>query len=256
MHQLPPFFCVIFHPSLPRLGPGDDASTHRALDLLGPFLAGGPSSNQLRIIDIGCGNGAQTPALAKRLTGRILALDNHQPYLDELVRRAEQAGVADKITPICRDMAGLSSDDSPFDLVWSEGALFAIGFRQGLTMCRDLLRPGGCLAVSELCWLLPEPPKECRAFFETEYPAMTDIDGATALLRSCGLAPIGHFVQPESSWWDPYYRPLDARLCALMATHADDPEKRAMMAAVREEIAIYRRFSAYYGNVFFLARRE
>ena len=34
-HTLPPFFFEIFHRSLPRHGPGDEASTVKALQLLG-----------------------------------------------------------------------------------------------------------------------------------------------------------------------------------------------------------------------------
>ena len=80
------YFFRIFTPSLPRLGPGDNRLTLEALQRLrsaNPFN----DSGRIRILDIGCGNGTQTIQLAKKLDCTILAVDNHQPFLDELMRR-------------------------------------------------------------------------------------------------------------------------------------------------------------------------
>lgn len=147
------FFYEIFDASLPRLGPGDDGSTSKALDmLLSARLqrSGAPELTQLRILDIGCGNGAQTIQLANQTNGTILAVDNHRPFLDELERRAEAEGVSKKITVCLKDMRALGMQDGPFDLIWSEGALYIMGFGKGLATCHNLLRPGGLLAASEI----------------------------------------------------------------------------------------------------------
>ena len=93
--RLPEFFYEIFDASLPRLGPGDEASTLKALDILrsgGPQRRDQSAARTARILDLGCGNGAQTIVLASHTEGLIVAMDNHQPYLDELQRRAATAG--------------------------------------------------------------------------------------------------------------------------------------------------------------------
>jgi cyclopropane fatty-acyl-phospholipid synthase-like methyltransferase len=253
------FFYEIFDGSLPRLGPGDDGSTSKALDMLlsaRPELKGPPGPGQHRILDIGCGNGAQTIQLAKHTNGTILAVDNHQPFLDELERRAETEGVSRKITVCLKDMCTLGTEEGVFDLIWSEGALYIMGFGKGLAVCHDLLRPGGLLAVSEISWLRPDPPAECQRFFADEYPAMADIDTNLATVESCGYEALGHFTLPESAWWVPYYHPLEDRLSSLREEYAADAERIDMIESVRTEIEVYRRYSGYYGYVFYLMRRR
>lgn len=255
--KLPEFFYEIFDPSLPRLGPGDDASTTRALNaLLAATSRREGAAGPIRILDVGCGNGAQTLCLAQRADVSILAVDNHQPFLDELHRRAAAAGVSARIETALRDMQSLTAGDGPFDLVWSEGALFVMGFGEGLAACHNLLPAGGGLAASELAWLLPDPPDDCRQFWAEEYPAMTTIAENLAMIERCGYEVIDHFIQPESAWWRPFYHPLEQRCALLRERYAADAEKLAMIESVQREIDVHRRYAGYWGNVLYVLRRR
>ncbi len=252
------FFFEIFDASLPRLGPGDDASTRKALDEVlsaMPQRKDSPESTRLRILDLGCGNGAQTIQLAKHADGTVLAVDNHQPYLDELRRRAEAEGVSDRIQLYLGDMCDLGLDEEFFDVIWSEGALYIIGFRDGLATCYRLLAPAGCLAVTELSWLKSDPPDECHEFFANEYPAMADVDTNLATIEGFNYKVLEHFALPESAWWDQYYHPLQERLRFIREKYATDPEKLEVVESTRVEIDLYRKYSSYYGYVFYLMQR-
>jgi SAM-dependent methyltransferase len=248
----------MFDASLPRLGPGDDASTLRALHTVlaaGNLGSGSPRTAPLRVLDIGCGTGAQTLQLARHIFGTIVAIDNHQPYLDELTRRAGAEGLGDNIEPRLKDMHALSEADGRFDLVWAEGSLFVMGFQAGIAACFDRVVPGGFAAVSELVWLSPDRPAECRDFFAGAYPALRDVAGNEELIAGCGFELIDEFVLPDSSWWDGYYRPLEGRLQLFRDRWAADSEKTEMLDWTQAEIDLRRKYPASYGNMFFLLRR-
>lgn len=246
-------FHEAFDASLPRLAPGDDRSTRRGLELLyGPDLAG--TGAGFTALDIGCGNGAQTLRLAAELGCPITAVDNHGPFLDELRRRAADRVPAVPIETLCADMNGLDLGGRRFDLVWAEGSVFVMGVARALTAWRGFLKPGGALGFTELTWLRDDAPAECREFFASVYPAMSGIGGLLAVLADCGYETAGHFTLPESAWWEPFYRPLSARLDRLEPRYGDDEAAAAVLAMCRKEVEMYRKYSDYYGYVFFLAR--
>ena len=159
------FFWEI-HRGLPREGPGDNASTRRALSYL-------PLPKAPDILDIACGPGMQTIELAGTTGGRITALDTHQPFLDEVQRRAVAAGLVDRIATIRASMAAIPIADTRFDAIWCEGAIYMLGLETGLAQWRRLLRPAGYVALTHPCWLKAGIPTGARALWQDEGFEMT-----------------------------------------------------------------------------------
>lgn len=251
------FFLEMFHSSLPRLGPGSDTSTYRALEVvLGAKPRDMTGASWPRVLDLGCGTGPQSIALARRLGGTIMAIDIHQPNLDALRRRAEAAGVAGKIRPVLQDMRTFDPGEAAFDLIWSEGAMFCMGFLEGLDQCRPWLAPDGFLVLTELCWTRPDIPAECREYIEGQYPVIADVDTNLGAIKARGYRVLDHFILPESDWLDEFYNLLEKRLQTLRPQCAGDDEKMGMIAHVQAEIDNYRKYSAYYGYVCCVLQRS
>jgi cyclopropane fatty-acyl-phospholipid synthase-like methyltransferase len=207
------------------------------------------------VLDLGCGTGPQTLVLARHLDGEILAIDHQQSNLDALRRRANAEALSGKIVTRLDDMRTIAFADASFDVIWSEGALFIMGFREGLARCRPWLAEDGFLAVTKLCWYRPDPPSECRQWLEGVYPAITETEGNLAAMRDCGYTVVDHFRLPESAWRDEYYAPMEARLTMLRRQYAGDAERLDMIGLIQTEIENYRKYSAYYGYIFYVLRR-
>jgi len=241
------------HADLPQQGPGDDASTLRAL------AACRDLPPQPRILDVGCGPGRQTITLARAAGADILAVDLHPPFLAELERRAAAAaaGVEARIETRVSDMRALDLSPGSFDLVWSEGAAYIMGLGDAARAWRPLLRPGGSLVVSELVWSRPEePPADLAAFWAEEYPALGHLADAESALAAAGFDVVETFPIPDSAWWSDYYAPLQVRIGELRATIGREPEAAAVLDAMAREIDMRRRFPEWYEYRFFMAGRS
>ena len=150
-------------------------------------------------------------------------------------------------------MANLPFRPRTFDVIWSEGAVYNIGFKAGLKMWKPLLKKGGYAAVTEVAWLRSDIPEELRAFWNSAYPQIQEIAGNIADLQGAGYEPIGNFTLPESAWWD-YYGLIEKRVTLLQAKYKGNRGAQEVLEAETQEIDLYRKYSKYYGYVFFIAR--
>lgn len=210
-------------------------------------------SAQTRVLDIGCGTGRQTFALAQGAPGRIVAIDNHPPFVEELNRAARALGVADRVEGRVADMHRLDFAPGSFGLIWCEGAIYVAGFEAGLAAWRPLLVPGGYLALTEACWTKPNPPPECAAFWAAQYP-LRDVPALLAAIAGCGYETVGHFPLPPSAWWDDYYRPLQQNVTAFRLRHPGERDAQDLADQVQREIDIWHGYGDFYGYEFFVLR--
>jgi SAM-dependent methyltransferase len=230
----------------PRQGPGSRASTLAALARLAPLPA------NARVLDIGCGTGAQWLVLAGALGATVVTLDIQRPFLTRLAANASGQAVF----PVQASMLAMPFPPSSFDLVWSEGAAYIAGIANSLRMWRELLRPGGQAAFTELCWVGSERPPEAARYFEAVYPAMLHVAGNRLLIEQAGFNLAADFVLPRRDWEEEYYAPLGARMAQLRGEAAADPALAAVLAETEEEIEMFSRFGSSYGYAFFVIRKR
>ncbi len=238
------------HRSNFRQGPGGDAETKRAME-----LAGLDRSRPLKIADVGCGTGASTILLAKELDAHITAVDFLPVFLDELHTRAIDHGVAERITTLNCSMDALPFAEGEFDVIWSEGAVYNMGFEAGVSAWRRFLKPGGKLIVSEITWLSATRPAELQSHWEAEYPEIDVASAKIGLLERHGYSPEGYFALPVHCWLENYYRPMQSRFDAFLERHGHSDQAKAIVDAERHEIALYERFRDYYSYGVYVAKK-
>lgn len=233
-----------------RQGPGGEEQTR-----LAAMLSGLKQARRLKIADIGCGTGAVTRDLARELDAEITAVDLMPEFLEQLDTLARREGLGARIKTLAASMDALVFEDCSLDAIWSEGAIYSMGFEKGIKAWRRFLKPGGILAVSELIWFTQERPAELERYWRKEYPEVATASAKMAVLEATGYVPIGYFALPERCWLENYYRPTQQRFADFLSRHGHAEPARAVVAAEESEIALYERYSAYYGYGYFVARR-
>ena len=232
---------------LPRSGPGSSECTKRAYELMSAL----PESP--RILDIGCGPGVQTVDLLKISSGTVLALDFLPLMIDRTTANAEIAGVADRLEVLEQDMAQMAFSPASFDVIWSEGAIYNLGFENGLKQIKRFVKPNGYVAVSEAVWLKPNPPLSLVEFWQ-QYPEIDTVENKLAVIDRLGYQCVGHFVLPASTWTVDYYDPMEECVAEKEQEWASIPEAMDVLKEARAEIDMFHKYSDYYSYAFFVMK--
>ena len=235
--------------SLPRQGPGDEESTKKAFQRLSEL------PEYAEILDVGCGTGSQTLVLARFSQGNITALDNHAPFIHILKHKARESGLENRIHCAVGDMAAMDFSGNRFDVIWSEGAAYNMGFQNALKSWRALLKPEGYLVVSELVWREKEVPPEIRDYFAKEYPDMKYYEDVYTVIKLSGYEGIDYFPLPSESWWADYYMPTEKKLVETRREYQSNKDARSIFDSFQLEIDMHRKYSKYYGYGFYIMNR-
>ncbi|MEM9485949.1 MAG: class I SAM-dependent methyltransferase [Cyanobacteria bacterium P01_F01_bin.116] len=233
--------------TLPRAGPGSNQLTRQAFEMMSDI------SESPRILDIGCGPGMQTVELLKITSGTVVAIDLLPEMIAEVKARAENAGVSDRLDVIEQDMTKMAFPESSFDVVWSEGAIYLLGFEAGLKKIKDFVKPGGYVAISEVVWLKPDPPAEVVEFWQ-QYPEIDTVAAKLDIIQRTGYESVGHFIFPTTAWTEHYYTPMEKRIAEKTTEWRSIPEAEAVLQEATNEISIFRKCSDYYSYAFFVMR--
>jgi SAM-dependent methyltransferase len=236
------------HQNLPREGPGRNEYTRKAFNML-------PKLNQPEILDIGCGPGVPTIELAKISKGVVIGIDIHQPYLDELNKKVRKEKLEKRVKAVNKSMFNMDFPKDSFDIIWSEGSIFIIGFEKGLLEWKQYIKPKGFLVVHEMTWLKHNPPKEINDYWRKMYSGIATIEKNLEIINRCNYKLIGHFPLQEDAWWDFYYNPLEQRLNKLKIKYRNNADALRVINEEQKEIDLYSKYYEWYGSVFYIMQR-
>jgi ubiquinone/menaquinone biosynthesis C-methylase UbiE len=235
--------------SLERQGPGSPEITIKALSFIDNL------SKESRIADIGCGTGGQTRVLAQHSPGTITGIDLFPNFIELFNSKAKELKLQDKLKGLVGSMDSLPFHNEELDLIWSEGAIYNIGFERGLREWRTFLKLGGFIVVSEASWFTDERPAEIEEFWMDAYPGIDTIPNKLAQMQKAGYIPLTSFILPENCWIEHFYAPQVAAQEAFLEKHAGNASAEGFIANQRHETQLYNKYKAYYGYVFYIGKK-
>jgi len=232
-----------------RQGPGSPEVTLKALSFIDNL------TQNSKIADIGCGTGGQTLVLAQNAPGTILGVDLFPKFVDIFNRNATKLGLTDKTKAIVGSMDNLPFQDEELDLIWSEGAIYNIGFERGLTEWRRFLKKGGYVAVTEASWFTPQRPAEIEQFWLDAYPEIETIPSKVAIMQKAGYIPVATFILPENCWTEHFYAPQVLAQKLFMEKYASNKSAMRLVENEQYEAHLYAKYKEYYGYVFYIGKK-
>ncbi len=235
--------------STERQGPGSPEITVKALSFIDNL------NSESRIADIGCGTGGQTMVLAQHAPGYITGIDLFPTFVDKFNCNARNSNLQNRVEAVVGSMDNLPFEADELDLIWSEGAIYNIGFERGLNEWRKFLKTGGYIAVSEASWFTDERPAEIDKFWVDAYPEIDTIPTKVAQMQKAGFIPVATFILPENCWTDHFYAPQVAAQEAFLKKYVGNKAAENLVANERHEAQLYSKYKAFYGYVFYIGKK-
>jgi ubiquinone/menaquinone biosynthesis C-methylase UbiE len=232
-----------------RQGPGSPEVTIKALSFIDNL------TNESKIVDIGCGTGGQTMVLAKHTSGHIKGVDLFAEFIDIFNVNSQKSNLQDRVNGVVGSMDNLSFQNEELDLIWSEGAIYNIGFERGVNEWNKFLKTGGFIAVSEASWFTEKRPVEIATFWKDAYPEIGIISDKVKQMQKAGYVPVAAFVLPENCWTEHFYTPQVSAQEKFLKKYAGNKAAEALVKNQRHEADLYNKYKEFYGYVFYIGKK-
>ena len=234
---------------LDRQGPGSPEVTVKALSFIDNL------TKKSRIADIGCGTGGQTMVLGQNTPGYITGIDLFPPFIDMFNSNAGKLDLQERLKGIVASMDDLPFQNEELDLIWSEGAIYNIGFERGLNEWKKFLKTGGYISVTEASWFTEKRPEEINSFWQDAYPEIDTISNKVARMQKAGYIPVACFILPENCWTEHFYIPQVEAQEVFLRKYKGNPTADELIAKQRHEALLYSKYKEYYGYVFYIGKK-
>ena len=176
----------------------------------------------------------------------------------ELMEKAKESNLFNRIIAEEMLMDSLTFEENSFNVIWSEGAIYNIGFEKGLSLWRKHLKDDGYIAVSEISWLTDTRPGEIEQYWVNAYSEIDTIENKLSVIEKCGYTPVAHFALDDKCWIENYYQPLTLMESseAFLKKYNYADEVKEIIEAGKIEADLYNRFKDYYSYVFYIAKKQ
>jgi len=188
-----------------------------------------------RILDIGCGSGVPTLELARLSHGEVMGIDIDQPALDGFAGKIKKAGLTDQVQAVNCSMFDMDFADESFDIIWSEGSIYAVGFERGLQEWKRLLKADGLMVIHD---------------------EQGNVKEKLGQISDCGYELLGYFTLSQETWWTEYFAPLEKLIAESRTRYTDDPEILEELHQAQVELDMFKKNPERNSSVCFVIKKN
>lgn len=238
-----------FFEKMPRQGPGSEKLTKKLLQKFRYLLPSNPIA-----ADMGCGNGAATLILAEQGIS-ITGVDIHQPFLDDMMQKAKDKGLERLVKKHQSSMIETNFANNSLDLIWSEGAVFTVGFENALKAFFPILKSGGLLGVSDCFYFQKNTPKEVEKQWQEWDATIKTVAESLEISEKLGYRFIHSEKLTPENWEESFYQPMEKLIASIETDKSSPPDLLEMAKRQRYEMNFFRKNNGFYGYVFHILQK-
>lgn len=194
-----------------------------------------PKLDSPRILDVGCGSGIPTMELARLSNGEITGLDIDQSALEMLAEKIARAGLSDIVKTMRRSALDMEFPEESFDIIWSEGSIFSVGFERGLREWKRFLKPNGFMVVHDETGNVTEKLQQ---------------------ISGCGYQLLDHFALSQAAWRTEYFTPLGKLVRETRDKYRDNPQVIEQIRDARQEIDFFNQNPERCSSIYFVMQKK
>jgi ubiquinone/menaquinone biosynthesis C-methylase UbiE len=173
--------------------------------------------------------------LARLGQGEVIGIDIDQRALAKLNRKIKEAGFSNQVQAVNCSILNMSFPDESFDIIWSEGSIFVIGFEKGIWEWKRFIRQDGFMVIHD---------------------EKGNIEEKLEQISKCGYKLLGYFVLSEDTWRAEYFAPLEKLVAKAQTIHTDDPQAPEELNQARRELEMFRNNPERNNSVYFVIQKN
>lgn len=189
-----------------------------------------PKIERPLILDIGCGTGVTTLALADLYAGNIYAVDLNKKSLSRLEEKIKSLNLSDRIITIHSSVFNLKFTDVKFDIVLAEGLLNIIGFENGILIVNQNIKEDGYFIIHDE---IANHKKKMKIIEKNNYKL------------------IDSFELNEDIWWNNYYNIMEEKITSYNDKNICDLFKDDM-----REIEMYKKDPMRFRSIYYILKKQ
>lgn len=193
-----------------------------------------PQMDKPRILDVGCGSGIPTLELARLSQGEVIGIDIDQPALDKFARQINEAGLANRVQAVYSSMFEMNFQDESFDIIWSEGSIYAAGFERGFQDWGRFLKTGGFMVVHD---------------------EQGNVTEKLDQISNCSFELLGYFLLSVETWLTEYFAPQEKLINEYRTRYTDDPKLLEELNQAQWEIDMFKKNPELNSSAFFITKK-